>query len=321
MKARWFIRGGGKVYGPLDDTRLRSLVAERKIDESTEVAVDARGPWHAAGRVRGLFATSATPGVEADALPEQVAERCEHQASLDAGAQRHRQPVGPTAVVEVASPKRSLEPSTLRVLPWAVAALAGAAFLSVMIAAAFLFISGSRFFAQKPEQRVEGSAFIVKADGEAVKLALMEVYFVPSEAVTNEAVEGINAALKELRSAEHTIDYYSRPSELDRAFSSPEVARRNRQTKTTEALIKRNRAKDDLARAMVPIIEKALRQTKTDADGLFEAVMPVAEPVSIVAYAARKVGADSEHYVWIVPGREVGKLPEKLFLSNDNQLR
>jgi hypothetical protein len=55
VRARWFIRGGGKLYGPLDDVKLRSLVAEGKIDQSTEVAVDPRGPWQPAGQVRGLF--------------------------------------------------------------------------------------------------------------------------------------------------------------------------------------------------------------------------------------------------------------------------
>jgi hypothetical protein len=55
MKARWFIRGGGKLYGPLDDARLRSLVSEGKIDQTTDLALDPRGPWHPAGRVRGLF--------------------------------------------------------------------------------------------------------------------------------------------------------------------------------------------------------------------------------------------------------------------------
>lgn len=58
MKARWFIRGRGKLYGPLDDAKLRGLVAEGKIGESTELAIDPRGPWHPARRVRGLFTVS-----------------------------------------------------------------------------------------------------------------------------------------------------------------------------------------------------------------------------------------------------------------------
>lgn len=55
MATSWFVRGGGKVYGPLDAARLKQLVAERKINESTEVAQNHAGPWAPAGRVRGLF--------------------------------------------------------------------------------------------------------------------------------------------------------------------------------------------------------------------------------------------------------------------------
>jgi hypothetical protein len=58
MASQWFVRGGGKVYGPVDDAQLRRLVAERKMDAATEVATQASGPWHPAGRIRGLFNAS-----------------------------------------------------------------------------------------------------------------------------------------------------------------------------------------------------------------------------------------------------------------------
>lgn len=62
MAASWFVRGGGKVYGPLDSARLKQLVAEGKINEATEVAQNQAGPWHPAGKVRGLFdAAPVTP--------------------------------------------------------------------------------------------------------------------------------------------------------------------------------------------------------------------------------------------------------------------
>ena len=55
MATSWFVRGGDKVYGPLDAARLRQLVTEKKINESTEVAQNHAGPWVPAGKVRGLF--------------------------------------------------------------------------------------------------------------------------------------------------------------------------------------------------------------------------------------------------------------------------
>jgi hypothetical protein len=59
VTATWFVRGGGKVYGPLDSARLKQLVIDGKIDESTEVAQAAAGPWYPAGSVKGLFPQSA----------------------------------------------------------------------------------------------------------------------------------------------------------------------------------------------------------------------------------------------------------------------
>ena len=55
MAALWFVRGNGKVYGPLDSARLKQIAAEGKINEATEVAQNQAGPWHPAGKVRGLF--------------------------------------------------------------------------------------------------------------------------------------------------------------------------------------------------------------------------------------------------------------------------
>jgi hypothetical protein len=61
MAASWFVRGAGKVYGPLDDNKLRELVAEQKIDDGTDVSRSYEGPWVPAGRVRGLFPSDPTP--------------------------------------------------------------------------------------------------------------------------------------------------------------------------------------------------------------------------------------------------------------------
>jgi hypothetical protein len=61
MAALWFVRGGGKVYGPLDSARLKQLAAEGKINEGTDVAQNQSGPWYPAGKVRGLFDANAAP--------------------------------------------------------------------------------------------------------------------------------------------------------------------------------------------------------------------------------------------------------------------
>lgn len=55
MASSWFVRGNGKVYGPLDSAKLKQLVTDGKIDQTTEVAQSQTGPWVPAGRVKGLF--------------------------------------------------------------------------------------------------------------------------------------------------------------------------------------------------------------------------------------------------------------------------
>lgn len=61
MPGSWFVRGGGKVYGPLDDDRLKQLVADEKIDEHTDVSRNYQGPWVPAAQVRGLFPPKNNP--------------------------------------------------------------------------------------------------------------------------------------------------------------------------------------------------------------------------------------------------------------------
>jgi len=55
MASIWFVRGGGKVYGPLNSSKLKQLVADGKIDQTTKVAQNQNGPWVPAGKVKGLF--------------------------------------------------------------------------------------------------------------------------------------------------------------------------------------------------------------------------------------------------------------------------
>lgn len=58
MTATWFVRGGGKVYGPIDAAKLKQLVADGKINQQTDVAQNNAGPWVPAGKVKGLFPVS-----------------------------------------------------------------------------------------------------------------------------------------------------------------------------------------------------------------------------------------------------------------------
>ena len=79
MPVQWFVRGGGKVFGPLDSAKLKSLVAEGKIQKATEIAQSSNGPWHSAGNVKGLFAAAAVPPsplplpIDAAVIPSQEA--------------------------------------------------------------------------------------------------------------------------------------------------------------------------------------------------------------------------------------------------------
>lgn len=62
MADTWFVRKGGKVFGPFSQTQLRSLASTQKISADTEVATSAHGPWHLATKVRGLLPnTGLTP--------------------------------------------------------------------------------------------------------------------------------------------------------------------------------------------------------------------------------------------------------------------
>ena len=61
MGSGWFVRGGGKVYGPIDATKLKQLAADAKIDHQTEVAQNHGGPWVVARSVKGLFTAPEQP--------------------------------------------------------------------------------------------------------------------------------------------------------------------------------------------------------------------------------------------------------------------
>jgi hypothetical protein len=66
---QWFVRGGGKVYGPLDAARLKQLASEGKVDRKTDIATNAAGPWQPAGNVKGLFPQASTNEADKAATP------------------------------------------------------------------------------------------------------------------------------------------------------------------------------------------------------------------------------------------------------------
>ena len=169
------------------------------------------------------------------------------------------------------------------------------------------------------QPRIQGSVFIVKADGESVRLALTDIYLVPSAAATDELITSIKELLKHLRFEESSIDYNSRPSTLDRGFSSPERAQEARDERTRDAFVTKSSLVKRLAELRSTLVVAAVNHTKADADGEFELLIPANIDTSIFAYATRKIAAHSEHYYWIVPSDEALKQKPQLFLSNDTE--
>lgn len=69
MASQWFVRNGGKVFGPLDSAKLKALFSDGKINRNTELSQATNGPWHPAGSVRGLFPTELSATSPNDGLP------------------------------------------------------------------------------------------------------------------------------------------------------------------------------------------------------------------------------------------------------------
>lgn len=330
MASQWFVRGGGKVYGPLDDARLRSLVSEAKINESTEVATDPKGPWHPASRVRGLFARPNSPvpniapqdSANAASMPNS-ASAYKPSSDYSLGPQVGAAEDGFTPEVAPSPPAiscdKTLHPNFTK-RPAATIALPAKGLLFGAAVVAALFGVGVALLARR-EVNLAGSVFIVKADGESVRLGLTDIYVVPASDITEEIVSDVKKTLESLRSAESSLDYYSRPSQIDRAFSSPAVAQRHKMDKTLDASRDRGKALGRLHDLRAALVQNALSQTKTDADGDFEIQLPNAPVTSIVAYASRKIDAHSEHYFWIISSEDAKKQKPRLFISNDNKLR
>lgn len=320
MASEWFVRGGGKVYGPLDDARLRKLAAEGKIDETTDVAKQPGGPWHPAFRVRGLFPPPAQSNDSRRSLAHET------DSSLNSGPPGAACGVArtdDTVAERFADASDSVQmfsrPNWLARSSTKITLAAACTFLLLAGVLVPVLTGGVPFLPTR--SRVLGSVFIVQANGESVRLGLTDVFVVPSDGVTDQILSELKNALEDLRRAESSIDYHSRPSPVDRAFSSPAVALQHRSRMSMEATSEKRDALARVGGILAELTAEALSETKTDADGEFEVQLPNLRPTSVVAYASRKIGAFSEHYVWVVPSDEVKREQPRLFLSNDNRLK
>lgn len=55
MAGSWFVNAGGKVHGPFNDAKLRTLAVAGKVTPDMPIARSATGPWTRAAAIRGLF--------------------------------------------------------------------------------------------------------------------------------------------------------------------------------------------------------------------------------------------------------------------------
>jgi hypothetical protein len=62
MPSQWFIRSSSKIFGPFASSDLRRFVQAGKITPTTQIGSTKSGPWHAAGKVPGLFPESGQHG-------------------------------------------------------------------------------------------------------------------------------------------------------------------------------------------------------------------------------------------------------------------
>lgn len=160
MARSWFVRGNGKVYGPLNDAKLKQLASESKIDASTEIALTADGPWFPAHKVGGLFS-----GKPAQAPPP----------APPGPATVSQQPKGSWPPAGIHDQPKTL-PSHLGVSPSAFAAVVGAIIL-VPTTLLLLFFGLRPLLKSKP-RTVEGSVFVMTRDSRAEKLGLAEIRIV-----------------------------------------------------------------------------------------------------------------------------------------------
>jgi len=193
MASQWFVRGGGQVYGPMDSKKLKQLVTAGKIDESTEIAQDTKGPWTLAGKVRGLFNTQAPVAASTPPSPEAVLAAVSAPAPVFEPQE--------AVAVAVAPAKQSVAQAFLQTKTVRMAAAFGACSLLSLVAGYFVgrehlryqissaFKDVGKEFAKNIGQAFTGG----RAPSESVeekkpeplaKLKLGQTYDTPSAAVT-----------------------------------------------------------------------------------------------------------------------------------------
>jgi len=90
MSSAWFVRVGGKVFGPFDDQRLKKLAAEGKIIAKTEISLSQTGPWHEARTLKGLLLQPAdkTQAKPAPANPQSNLPTSRDESQVEPSADR-----------------------------------------------------------------------------------------------------------------------------------------------------------------------------------------------------------------------------------------
>ena len=105
MSADWFCKIGEKKYGPLNDQQLKTIVAKGQLKPEHLVRQGSEGPWVPAGRIKGLFPSSAAGNAQSQGkkLPQATAKPLPKAAANPGTPPRPRPPL-PTAAEAPAPP-------------------------------------------------------------------------------------------------------------------------------------------------------------------------------------------------------------------------
>lgn len=171
---------------------------------------------------------------------------------------------------------------------------------------------------KRPATReVAGQVFIVKNDGNSVKLGGVEVFAVDDAAFIRERL--LEANEKRQRSYAALEAQFS---VLERAFNA---AKSLESLEKMEAITEQRRA---ILKQMKKFsvgwfffsspVRSACGKTTTDADGNFKLTLPTDKECHLLCSASRRILDDIEQYYWVVevPAATV----ERILLSNNNKL-
>ncbi len=71
MTSEWYVKIGGKEYGPLSSVQLKQLAEQGQIDQNNQVRRGKDGQWVSSIRVSGLFKTLPSSEIKPSVLPAQ----------------------------------------------------------------------------------------------------------------------------------------------------------------------------------------------------------------------------------------------------------